>query len=242
MAVFEDQFAFHRFAHTVSTSQRYIYDNKINTFIDLVKDSCHSRKQIIEKDTIYYRAQVGSNPVDNKLLDPMLRVPFGAERMKPKRDGAREGRVNPKGIPCLYVATSVETAIAETRAAAGSQISVAEFLTNKDLTVIDFSKTFQEISELRELGEKSKLSIDERVWRSMDRAFSVHVPSVSDSGEYVSTQILSEIVKSCGYDGVKYKSLLGKGWNIAFFDPKRCDFASSALYEVTAVEYSFTLA
>src|ERR1039458_6332974 len=35
--------------------------------------------------------------------------------MKPKPEKAKEGRVNPKGIPCLHLATHEDTAMSEVR-------------------------------------------------------------------------------------------------------------------------------
>jgi RES domain-containing protein len=48
-----------------------------------------------------------------------------------------EGRVNPQGIPCLYVAEDVSTAINEVRPWGESYVTVAEFVTQKELTVVD---------------------------------------------------------------------------------------------------------
>jgi hypothetical protein len=57
--------------------------------------------------------------------------------MKPPNNMAREGRVNPKGIPCLYLADERNTAMAETRPWLGSYISLGEFKTVRGLRVID---------------------------------------------------------------------------------------------------------
>ncbi|WP_424666577.1 RES family NAD+ phosphorylase [Candidatus Binatus sp.] len=57
--------------------------------------------------------------------------------MVPLSDRAREGRVNPKGIPCLYLATHKDTALSEVRPGKGSLISVAQFQTCRDLTIIN---------------------------------------------------------------------------------------------------------
>jgi len=65
--------------------------------------------------------------------------PFPYARMKPLSDSATEGRANPKGIPCLYVATDKETAMSEVRPWLGAILSVAIFKLPKDLKIIDFS-------------------------------------------------------------------------------------------------------
>ena len=63
---------------------------------------------------IITRAQIGMLKQD--VFEPSDgRKPFESQRMKPKTDAAKEGLVNPKGIPCLYVATDETTAISEVR-------------------------------------------------------------------------------------------------------------------------------
>ncbi|WP_413769916.1 RES domain-containing protein, partial [Vibrio vulnificus] len=42
-------------------------------------------------------------------------VPYSENRMRPLLNSASEGRANPKGIPCLYVASTKETAMSEIR-------------------------------------------------------------------------------------------------------------------------------
>ncbi len=60
--------------------------------------------------------------------------------MRPLKDSATEGRANPKGIPCLYVASERETAMSEIRPWIGSTVSVAKFSNKNELRLIDFSK------------------------------------------------------------------------------------------------------
>ncbi len=66
-------------------------------------------------------------------------VPHSRERMKPLKDRAPEGRINPKGIPCLYLATERDTALSEVRPWIGSLNSVGQFKTSRNLVVIDCS-------------------------------------------------------------------------------------------------------
>src|SRR5260370_32127697 len=71
-------------------------------------------------------------------------VPFGAERMMPLSDRQTEGRVNPKGIPCLYLSTNGNTAMSEVRPWVGSRLSLAQFQIRKSLTLVDCSSDEEE--------------------------------------------------------------------------------------------------
>ena len=47
--------------------------------------------------------------------------------MKPLGGRATDGRANPRGIPCLYLATTKETAMSEVRPWIGSYVSAGQF-------------------------------------------------------------------------------------------------------------------
>lgn len=49
---------------------------------------------------------------------------YSPDRMTPRRNIASEGRANPKGLPCLYLATDKETAMSEVRPWINSTISI----------------------------------------------------------------------------------------------------------------------
>lgn len=55
--------------------------------------------------------------------------------------------------------------------------------------------------------------------------------------DYVPTQVIAELLKNSGYDGIFYKSSLSKdGVNVAFFDPKVAEVTRKRmLYEITGV-------
>jgi hypothetical protein len=57
--------------------------------------------------------------------------------------------------------------------------------------------------------------------------------------EYVPTQILAEAFRAHGYDGIGYRSLLGKGLNFALFDCAVAELINCGLYETNAIEFKF---
>jgi hypothetical protein len=168
--------------------------------------------------------------------------------MKPLPDRAAEGRVNPKGLPCLYLSTDRETAMTETRPWIGSLVSVAQFVMCRDLTVVDCSADLHNpdwyrFSEDDEgVREYSADDLDKYVWGEINRAFSKPVTRNDDVAEYAPTQVLAEAFRSAGYDGIVYGSKLGTGKTVAIFDLNAAELANCHLYRVEAVNLKFDMA
>ena len=166
----------------------------------------------------FWRAQLGSEWLEETVDEP-IQLPLSPERMKPVQYEASEGRANPKGIPCLYLATDKETAMAEVRPWIHSDISVWQFKTVRELRLINCSvhapKRGGYIIYFEEPDEKKR---EKAVWADIDRAFSRPVTPSDKSSDYVPTQIIAELFKSNGFDGLFYKSSLSDGFNLALFD------------------------
>jgi hypothetical protein len=158
--------------------------------------------------------------------------------MKPLPHSAHEGRVNPKGIPCLYLATDKETAMAEVRPWIGSSVSAGPFRIARDLTVIDFSVGHDSKFEFY-FDEPSPPEREKSVWAQVDRAFSEPASVEPDTANYVPTQVISEFFRKQGLDGVAYKSRLGNGFNIALFDLNAAVLVSCGLYPVKSLTFTF---
>jgi len=58
-------------------------------------------------------------------------------------------------------------------------------------------------------------------------------------GQCAPTQIISELFKREGLDGVAYKSNLGKGFNLVLFNLEAADIINCSLFRVKSVEYTF---
>src|ERR1019366_2899139 len=104
---FKTWWDFHRFSTAVKHSSRYVHNEEVLTFLDtLIETSGGRHRRITKRNYVVWRAQVGGATdefEDNGRTWEEL-VPYEPDRMKPLRHAAFEGRVNPKGIPCLYVA------------------------------------------------------------------------------------------------------------------------------------------
>lgn len=240
MADFPSWQAYATFAFAVKRKERYFRTPEIEEFLEVVVESSLNRQKVIPKDRIYWRAQLGHEwrvvKQNSEEFDEVTAYP--PERMKPLSHSASEGRVNPKGIPCLYLATDSNTAMSEVRPWLGKYVSVGQFKTMKDLRVIDCSVEHSQ-SFTFYFEEPLPLERERAVWRDIDRSFSEPVTGDDTSADYVPTQVLAEYFKRSGFDGVVYKSLLGDGFNIALFDLSAAEIINCSLQQARSVSFKF---
>jgi hypothetical protein len=130
--------------------------------------------------------------------------------MKPLPDKAYDGRANPKGIPCLYLANRKETAVSEVRPWIGSYVSVGQFKILRDVELIDCTRGHKSAPMyfLFENPELTPAEIEKAVWSDIDRAFAEPMTRSDDSADYVATQILSEFFKREGFGELHIRAIL----------------------------------
>ena len=230
------------FETNVCQKRRYVWNREVRTFLDTLLATARDRERKLNKGFPLYRAQHGVNYEEHD--DQLVTLAYNQDRMTPQRDRAREGRANPAGIPVLYLATSLQTAISEVRPWIGSEVSVAKFKISRDLKVIDLSVENGELAlkrmewALRHSEKVPSPKVKEQtVWLHVDQAFSRPVSVSDDTADYVPTQILAELFYANGYDALIYRSQFGEeGFNIALFNIEDAEIISAAPHEVTAVE------
>ena len=239
------------FAEHVRNRRRYVWGDDVQDFLDTVLSTRHSRDTVIPEDTILWRAQLGIREVtkvddDGNVIGIEI-LGHPEQRMKPLLDGAKEGRVNPPGISVLYLASCSETAVSEIRSWAGSDVSLAQFRTLRDLKAIDLSQGYDEsewkgltLSNLLGQSEPSPDVIEKVVWTSIDKAFSRPVTLPESTTEYVPTQILAELFAKSGYEAIIYRShFVEDGYNIAVFDIGCAAIINCSPHEVKKVTTEF---
>lgn len=94
----------------------------------------------------------------------------------------------------------------------------------------DFNLYFEE----PDAAEKEKA-----VWTDIDQSFSAPANPNDTTADYAPTQILSDLFRHNGFDGIAYKSRLGLEFNIALFDVDAADLINCFLYEVKSISYKF---
>lgn len=149
------------------------------------------------------------------------------------------GRANPPGFAYLYLATTEKTALAEMRPSLGECVTLAIFEIKRPVKLVVCDVGQEDLAK-RVFDENP--SDDERVqyvWNDIGRAFARPVNRDDESDAYIPTQILVEIFKAEGFDGVAYRSGLGRGTNIVLFDREAAEPVRRFLYALKKVRYEF---
>jgi RES domain len=237
--------AYSEFVQSVKSELRYVRSPATNAFLDEVLASCASRKLTIPNKRNFWRARLGCEWEDVETTDGEITAvveeprPYSAKDMKPIQNWQSEGRANPRGMPRLYLATTRDTALAEVRPWIGATISLAQLQTNRDLVLIDCSKNHGKNAFVRVIG-KSDLTRVDGIWTAIDQAFATPVDKDAESRDYVATQILADLFKAAGFDGIVYKSLLtDDGFNLALFNLADADVTYCGLFSADAIRFDF---
>ncbi|ALR22762.1 hypothetical protein ATN00_17980 [Sphingobium baderi] len=237
------------FAKRVRHSNRFVWSNEVQAFLDTVVATIEQRDQILHKGRVLYRAQRGVIWEDRKNSDGEWIgedvYGYGSQRMKPLANRAKEGRANPAGIPVLYIGSNLDTAISEVRPWVGAEVSVARCKILRPLRTLDLSlghgqSSFAGPIFSHVMGNTKPTAAEKKtaVWTDIDNAFSRPVTLSDDTADYVPTQILAELFRSQGYDAIAYKSQFGDedGLNIAVFDPSAVEIATCAPFKVKSIK------
>lgn len=246
--MFTDYRAFQKFQRMVQNSSRYALDQDSISFLSIFENGVMQRVGTIKMGTLLVRAirdfeeQIDENEAIYNLTG------VSEDRIIPKPEYVNEGRINPSGIPVLYLASSIETAVSEVRPWIGETISIAKLSIVKDLRIVDLSKGYGEQSfsqlspdELFGAVEIPKEKANKCVWIDIDNAFSTPMTRTDTGAEYAPTQILSEVIRNLGFDGVVYKSSFGgeRGYNVALFKINDAKVVSCAPFEIDEIKIEY---
>lgn len=209
---------------------------EIDGFLQSVLATSKTRHVEVKVGAVFWRARVDHDWREVNQDNQTFEVPcaYAQKHMKPLPDRATDGRVNPKGIPCLYLATQKETAIGEVRPWIGSDISMAQFKITRELNIVDCGRDDHGVMIYWEEPEAEER--EKAVWSDINRAFSEPMTRSDDSADYVPTQIIAELFKSEGFDGIAYKSSFGEtGYNVALFDLEAAELINCGLHRVDKI-------
>ncbi|WP_322005110.1 HEPN-associated N-terminal domain-containing protein [Paraburkholderia tropica] len=131
----------------------------------------------------------------------------------------QSNRMNPAGIPMLYLASTIATALKETRAV---QAKVGRWRTSRPLRVLDLRtlppvpSIFSDVYRAQRLTVSFLHSFATDIMKPVERDQRVHV-------DYLPSQVVTEFVRDYEFqdgtvDGIAYASTVHPhGWNIALF-------------------------
>ena len=239
--------SYFEFEQGVIRDRRYVWDDGVQSFLATVLGTIGGRESRIQSGSVLWRAQLGVDWIPDDYEPMNLPVGFSPERMKPNPHVAIEGRASSAGIPVLYLATTEETAISEVRPWVGSKISVAQFRVVRDLSTVDLTMGAGDASfghlTMDQLTGEAPVSAEDKerlVWIDIDSSFSRPIAPAESAANYVPTQILAELFKHAGYDGIVYRSQFGEsGKNVVIFNMDAADIINCGPYGVSGVEVKY---
>lgn len=133
---------------------------------------------------------------------------------------ASHGRANPAGIPYLYLATDMSTAVSEVRPHTGDKVSIATFKIEDNLKIIDLRHPRRTVSPFAvDEDDIARLRGDLEFLVGLGNELTHPVLPSTAAYNYTPSQYLCEFIKKCGFDGVMYRSSVGSGFNVALFHP-----------------------
>lgn len=241
MIEFESWQSYSNFAFLVRKKSRYVFSPPVTKFLDAIISTGEKRAIHIPKDRIFFRAQRGCDgrPIldENEEHIDDEDWPYSKGRMFPIKGKATEGRANPRGISYIYLADDRDTACAEVRPWKGSALSLGLFKIKRELRLIDCTKVSKRI---RFYFKEPEPEVRENcVWDDINNAFSKPINPNDPETEYVPTQIIAEVFRKEGYDGIAFKSSYGKGCNIVLFDNNAVEIIGCWLVETNDIEFNF---
>lgn len=212
----------------------------IERFLEAVVATVKHRRKILRKGARLWRAQRGYILKREEDVGTEIPDAFMPQRMRPLRDKAPEGRVNRQDQPCLYLAEKKDTAMAEVRPWIGAYVTLAVFEVVRDCALVDCSEDkLTTLDLLMKEGEPTDEQREQAVWGDIAASLSTPLTRDDTLEEYWTTQCLAERFKAVGYDGIAYKSALGKGRNFALFNLDTAHPINGTLFKTEAVEYKF---
>lgn len=187
---------------------RFILSNEHSAFIDkYIEYAKHFKRHPFNKGEEFYRARINEYEMGDKCypLDKMS---------APLPHQVSQSRINPAGIPYLYLAHDKKTAVSEVRPWVSCKITVAKFTLKKEISVVNFSN-----KKFVNVPKDKQYEVMENIWRELiTHLFSMPFDPRDDIA-YIPTQYISERFKKEEFDGIIYDSALNEdGYNLCLFD------------------------
>jgi hypothetical protein len=214
------------------------FNDKEHTFYH-IKELFDNSRIILNQGELLYRARkIKLNEHEKLGIEKDFNGFCKKDSFVPLVNDTVANRANSAGIPCLYAAKEVDTAVAEMRPYKLSNLSIATIKIKKDIKLFDLYYDLN--TEYLEPDSKPKL------WFYIANRFSIPYEDTSKN-EYLLTQCISEFLRLEEFDGIQYASSLNHGGkNIAIFNCKNeddygnydiCEPISSQVRTIESITY-----
>jgi hypothetical protein len=187
----------------------------------------HRTMTTVPAGKVYSRARIGFDVQKErgKLSQAIIekKIPYREKNiLAPPPNITPSGRANRERISYYYLASTIATAIAEVRPHPGHYVSIANFELTENIKVANLSS----------FGIKDYIGSEEDFDNYVAlRAFAYEFefPITPDAkNRYLFSQMLSDIIKMSGLDGIMFNSSIGKGVNIVVFDKSKVKFKQNS--------------
>lgn len=233
--------SFKRFRNRAIFESRFVRNEEDAEFLEAVKQTSKARRLPLKKGANLWRAQQAHDKREFEITPgekDWLPEPSNADRMTPTAEYAADGRISPAGIPVLYTANTIETAISETRPWIGSLVTVGLFKTVRDMVFVNcIGSGKSDMGKHMYFDVPTPEEIEDAVWYWMNEEFSQPITRDDDKRFYAPTQIVSEVFRESGFDGIVYRSNFGeRGYNIALFHPSDARCLEARIHVVKGIK------
>jgi hypothetical protein len=207
---------YERFTTRLATENYFEVEDE---FAKLLVKLKHGISAVLPAGTILFRARIGiakrfMRSDAGWTVETIYQPYIGAEVGAPPPPQATPGRLNRGGVSFLYLSTDEATATAEVRPHPGHRVSIAAFRNLKEIRLADFGSI--DIADFSTSDET--LSIF-HLGYTISREIGLPI-TPEDQHKYTVTQLVADLIRRQGYDGIRFPSSVGSGANICVFQPK----------------------
>jgi hypothetical protein len=188
--------------------------------------------------TILFRARIGiarrfMRGMGGWTADTIFQPYIGTEIGAPPPAKATPGRLNRDGVSFLYLSTDETTAASEVRPHPGHRVSIGAFRCLHDMRIADFGAI--DIADFS--GSDARLEIF-HLGHTISREMSLPI-TPEDRHKFTVTQLLADIIRRKGYDGIRFPSSVAAGANVCVFQPVlfSSEPASGKVFYVRGLKY-----
>lgn len=226
---------YERIAKRLAKENYFDVENEFAKMLAKLEDGINA---FLPADTILFRARIGiakrfMRDSGGWAAETVFQPYTGDEIGAPPPAKATPGRLNRGGVSFLYLSTDEMTVAAEVRPHRGHRVSIAAFRCLKEIRVADFGAI--DIADFS--GSDARLEIF-HLGHTISREISLPI-TPEDRHKYSVTQLLADLIRRQGYDGIRFPSSVAPGSNICVFQPGlfSVEPSSGKVVYVTGLKY-----
>ncbi|CQR52424.1 RES family NAD+ phosphorylase [Paenibacillus riograndensis] len=208
-----------------SDLKEYNPEKIIDKYLDFFSRKNFSRK-ILKEGEGFFRGRIGSFLISGSkgTYNTKFELPYYGNMIEtPPPIYTAGGRFNRAGISYLYLATDLETCLAEVHLQVGQACSIGEFECVEDMELINLS----------DYGNDLEI----KIW------YEVLTQPVHNEirYKYLITQFMSDVLMKFNENGLYFKSVQSTGDNIVCYYPEKFRLIqfSEKLYKANKIKYDF---